>query len=198
MKRILTALLPLLLAACVPIWQQKPTATPEMLWQQRLQQQAELTDWAFRGRTAITQNREGWNAGVDWVQQQKDFQIKLSGPFSQGGAELDGDVSLVTLTLDNGEKYTASSPEKLIYDAMGLQLPVSALRDWVRGVPFAQLPVEDKTLDEQGRLLTLKQAGWEIEFKQYMPFQGYSMPAKVFMRYPQLSIRLLVSDWRKP
>lgn len=198
MRKLLSLTLVVLLAGCAPIWQTKPAQDPDVLWQQRQAQQAELKQWAFKGRTAIIQGREGWNAGINWEEQNEQFHIKLSGPFSQGGVVLDGNADKVTLTLDDGETMTAATAEQLLAEAMGWLLPVSALRDWVRGVPYAKVPVDSKELDAQGRLTKLEQAGWKIEFLRYMPFQNFSMPEKVFMKHPDLSVRLVVSDWRIP
>ena len=198
MRQLLSPTLILMLTGCAPLWQSKPAGDPEQLWQQRQMQQADLNAWAFKGRTAIVQGREGWNAGIHWQERGQQFQIKLSGPFSQGGVALDGNAETVTLTLDDGETVSAATPEQLLAEAMGWLLPVSALRDWVRGVPYSKLPVDSKQLDAQGRLTKLEQAGWQIEFLRYMPFKGTSMPEKVFMKHPEMSIRLIVSDWSIP
>jgi len=198
MRQLLSLTLILMLTGCAPLWQSKPAGDPEQLWQQRQMQQADLNAWAFKGRTAIVQGREGWNAGIHWQERGQQFQIKLSGPFSQGGVALDGNAETVTLTLDDGETVSAATPEQLLAESMGWLLPVSALRDWVRGVPYSKLPVDSKQLDAQGRLTKLEQAGWQIEFLRYMPFKGTSMPEKVFMKHPEMSIRLIVSDWSIP
>lgn len=198
MKKLLSAVALLCLTACTPFWQTKTTTSPDALWQLRLAQQSELQQWAFVGRTAIVQGREGWNAGIVWEEQNQEFHIRLSGPFSQGGVALDGNSEAVTLTLDDGEQLSAPTAEQLLAEAMGWLLPVSALRDWVRGVPYAKVAVDKQELDEQGRLIRLEQAGWQIEFLRYMPFEHYSMPEKVFMKHPELSVRLIVSDWRRP
>lgn len=198
MKKLLLLSLIMLVSGCAPIWQQKPSQSADVLWQQRLIEQAELKDWAFKGRTAIIQGREGWNAGIKWEEQDAFFRIKLFGPFSQGGVELEGDEQDVTLTLDDGETMTAATPEQLLAEAMGWLLPVSALRDWVRGVPYSNVAVENQELDDKGRLTVLEQAGWTIEFLRYMPFENYSMPSKVFMKHPDLSVRLVISDWSRP
>jgi outer membrane lipoprotein LolB len=195
MRIVWLAGLSLLLTACAPLWQPKTTLSPEQLWQQQQQKLASLENWRFRGRTAITQGREGWNAGISWQQQGDSFVIKLSGPFSQGGAELSGDNTQVTLTLDNGEEYSAQTPEQLLAETLGWLLPVSALRDWVRGVPYQEVAIDTYELDENGRLKTLQQAGWQIEYLRYVPFDGRVVPAKIFIKHPDLNIRLIISDW---
>jgi outer membrane lipoprotein LolB len=198
MRLLLSLSVILLMTGCSAIWQTQPSQSPDALWQQRQAHQAELQAWAFKGRTAIVQGQEGWNAGINWQEQDQQFHIRLSGPFSQGGVSLDGDQQQVTLTLNDGETLTAPTPEQLLAEAMGWLLPVSALRDWVRGLPYAGAPVDSRELDKQGRLTRLEQAGWQIEFLRYMPFESYSMPAKVFMKHAQLNVKLIVSDWRRP
>lgn len=195
MRLVWLAGLSLLLTACAPLWQPKTTESPEQRWQQQQQEIASLKDWRFRGRTAITQGREGWNAGITWQQQGEGFDIKLSGPFSQGGAELIGDAEQVTLTLDNGDQYSAQTPEQLLAKTLGWFLPVSALRDWVRGVPYKGAAVDKYQLDENGRLKTLQQAGWQVEYLRYVPFKGLVVPSKIFIKHPDLNIRLIISDW---
>lgn len=198
MRKLLLLSLIIVTSGCTPLWQQKPTQSADLLWQERLAEQAELKQWAFKGRTAITQGREGWNAGIKWEEHHEQFHIKLFGPFSQGGIALDGDQQAVTLTLDDGRTMMAATPEQLLLEAMGWLLPVSALRDWVRGVPYSKAAIDNQQLDEQGRLTLLKQAGWTIEFLRYVPFESYSMPSKVFMKHPDLSVRLVVTDWSRP
>ncbi|HEC73035.1 MAG TPA: outer membrane lipoprotein LolB, partial [Methylophaga aminisulfidivorans] len=63
-------------------------------------------------------------------------------------------------------------------------------------IPFSGLGVDNKTLDEQGRLKTLQQAGWEVEYLRYVPFENTTMPGKIFITHPGLNVRLIISDWR--
>ena len=197
MRLAIILLSSVLLSACIGP-QVKDTRPADAQWQARLQQQQELKNWAFRGRTAIRQDREGWNASLNWEQKADDFLIQLSGPFSQGGARLEGNAQQVTLTLDNGERYQADSPERLLMQVMGWQLPVSALRDWVRGLPYAQLAVDKQTLDERGRLRQLEQGGWHVDYRDYMAFEQTTMPAKIFITHPDLDVRIMISRWQRP
>lgn len=190
------ALASFLLNACSTLPTSTGPTTPDQAWQQRHVEMNKLTNWALRGRTAITQADEGVNAGITWQQNGDVYVIRLAGPFSQGGAVLTGNKHKVTLTVDNGDTYSAATPEQLLAESVGLQLPVSALREWVKGIPFSGLGVDNKTLDEQGRLKTLQQAGWEVEYLRYVPFENTTMPGKIFITHPGLNVRLIISDWR--
>lgn len=196
MKRYFVIAAALLLSACSPIWQTKPLQPAEALWETRQTALKQLDSWSFRGRTVIRQDIEGWNVGVTWQQLEDDFAIRLFGPFSQGAVELKGDDQLVTMTFADGDSYSAATPEQLLAEVMGWLLPVSALRDWVRGLPHERIAIDEKVLDEKGRLTQLSQAGWQITFVEYVPLDGNEVPAKVYIEHPQLSIRLVMNGWK--
>jgi outer membrane lipoprotein LolB len=184
------------LSACSALLEKPPETPAEERWQQRQLALQSITEWSFRGRTVITQDREGWNAGVNWTQQGDFFQIRLTGPFSQGGVDLQGDAQQVTLTMSDGEQYQAATPEQLLNEVIGLRLPVSALRDWVRGLPHQGLETDAQELDDQGRLVSLEQEGWQIAFMRYVPVAGQQLPDKVFIEHADLNVRIAVTSWR--
>lgn len=197
MRLFLISSLLLLITACTPFWQTKPATPAETLWQQRQIQLQQLDQWSFRGRTLIQQGKEGWNAGVSWQQQDDTFKIRLTGPFAQGAVELTGDDQQVTMRTSDGEQYSAETPEQLLEEVLGWRLPVSALRDWVRGLPYQAEQVDLQEMDDDGRLLALHQAGWQVEFLRYVPFAGQQIPDKVFIKRDDLSVRLVVSSWQQ-
>ena len=191
----LLSLLLLSATACVPILQTKPDISPESLFATRSKELVQLDRWKIKGRTMITQGSEAWSVGLRWQEDRGAYQIKLEGPFAQGGVTLDGDEEQVVLTMTTGEKIASTNPEELILEVVGWNLPVSALRDWVRGLPYEQQAIESITYDDEGRITHLVQQGWDIEFLRYMPFDSYSMPAKIFIKHPDLSVRLVISSW---
>jgi len=189
-------LLLLMIAACAPLWQQRPASDPDLLWQLRHQALVDLDQWQLQGRTAITQGKEGWNAGLRWQENRGAYQIKIEGPFSQGGITLDGDATKAVLTMVDGQIISATDPEILIKEALGIQLPVSALRDWVRGIPYSAISIDRLELDDKGQVTHLIQQGWDISFLKYVPFGSNSLPAKIFIKRQDLSLRLAVTRWR--
>lgn len=198
MRFLLTSSLLLLVTACTPFWQTKPVTPAEILWQQRATELQQLDEWSFRGRTLIQQGKEGWNAGVSWDQNQDSFKIRLTGPFAQGAVELTGNAQQVEMLTSEGERFTAETPEHLLEEVLGWRLPVSALRDWVRGLPYQDEPVTLREIDDKGHLLAINQAGWQVEFLRYVPFAGQQIPDKVFIKHDDLSVRLVISGWKQP
>jgi outer membrane lipoprotein LolB len=180
--------------ACKPIWY-RPPETPEGMWQLRSADLLALDRWAIKGRAAIVQGKDGWNAGMNWRQTGNNYQINLTGPFSQGGVVLTGNKEQVTLFLGDGQKISSTSPESLLQENMNLKMPVSALRDWIRGLPYQKQKVDEVKFDVEGRIVFLKQQDWEVEVLRYVPFEQLEMPAKIFIKHPDLSVKLIIQDW---
>lgn len=195
MKYVIVLLLLLTTTACAPLYQQRPEANPESLWQQRHQALINLDKWQIQGRTVIRQGKEAVNAGLRWQEDQGVYQIKLEGPFSQGGITLEGNERQAVLTMTDGEKIIAADPEELIKEIMGVQLPIRALRDWVRGIPDASINVDRLELDAKGQVTHLIQQDWDITFFRYVPFGKHSMPEKIFINKQDMSLRLVIMRW---
>jgi len=197
MKQLLLLLILVQITACVPIWQQRPVANPEALQQTRLIELQQLQQWQVKGRTVITQGNEGWNVGLLWQEYNEHYQIQLKGPFSQGGVTLNGNAEKALLIMNDGQTISSTDAEQLIYDVLNVQLPIYALRDWVRGIPHSNHKITSVNYDDEGRITQLIQQGWEINYLRYIPFKGLSMPAKIFIKRPNQSLRLIITRWKE-
>ncbi len=199
MFKVLTILLlvSVTLTGCTPIWQARPDVSPEALGQARQIALLQLNNWKIQGRTVIRNKQEAWNVGLRWQQNKDEFHIQLLGPFSQGGVSIEGDNKSVIMTLDDGQKLKSTNAEDLITKTLGVQLPINALRDWVRGLPHQQSKVELIEYDDKGQIIHLVQQGWDIDFKRYVPFKQYSLPSKIFITQPDRSLRLVITSWKE-
>lgn len=187
----------LFITACAPIKQRTDfVIDPDLVWQERQIQLRQLTTWEVRGRTAITQGKEAWNAGLNWRENTGIYRIKLMGPFSQGGIHLDGTPEQVVLTLSDGEMIAAATPEALLTKTFNLKFPISALRDWLRGLPYQGAPYQTIEIDNQGRLKYLVQQEWKIDYQRYETYGQRQMPSKIFISHPELSVRLVINNWK--
>ncbi len=196
-RLLLVALLLSFLAACAPV-QHKPVLTidSELLWQERQKLLRQLTQWEIRGRTAITQGDEAWNVGLNWRENKQVYRIKLMGPFSQGGVNLDGTPEQVVLTLSDGQMLAAATPEALLSDVFELHFPISALRDWVGGLPYEGEAYQQLILDDEGRLTHLEQQDWQIDYHRYEQYGSHSLPTKLYLSHPDIDLRLVINSWK--
>ena len=184
------------LSACTPIWQTRPDASPETLGEAKQAELLQFKNWKIQGRTVIRNQQEAWNVGLRWQQNNDEFVIQLLGPFAQGGVSIEGNNEHVTMTMDDGQKLHSTNAEELITQALGVQLPLNALQDWVRGLPYQQASVDLLEYDEEGRIIHLVQQGWDINFKRYVPFKQYSLPSKIFITQADRSLRLVITSWK--
>jgi len=172
-------------------------AAPAAVWRAHRAQVAALGAWRIRGRVAIRQGDDGWNAGFDWQQRQGSYHIRLRGPFGQGVVELKGDSQGAWLHRHGKAPVHARSVEDLMQQQFGWQLPVQGLIDWLRGLPVASQPASFEW-DRQGRLSVLQQAGWHIDYSRYRDVSGWQLPDKLQLVHNRLRVKLVIDEWQLP
>ena len=89
----------------------------------------------------------------------------------------------------DGKVFKANSPEDLILQQLGYELPVSYLEYWVRGIP-APNSRADFTLNEQNQLSQINQDGWTINYKEHRQYGNFIFPRRVEVTRPHNDIRL--------
>lgn len=156
---------------------------------------AQRPAWAFTGRVAVSQGDNGGNARIAWVQDGDDFDIRLSAPITRQTWRIrqhDGRVSIEGL---QGGTREGSDAEALLQEASGWRIPLKAMSAWVRG---ARAPGKAELgFDPQGLPATIGQDGWAVEYRDWFPLLP-ALPAKVFARQGQASVRLIVEKWDRP
>ena len=201
-------MLPLtLLAACVRTPSLPDTATDASLdaaWQAHRASVLELHDWTLRGRVGIRleyqgengPKKQGWSAGLHWVQNGEAYQLRVTAPLGQSAFSLDGTGSEVVMRVNN-QQYSATDPEALMRDSLGWSIPVQGFGFWLKGVPQPDTPVESLKLDENGRMQQLEQDGWRIRVDRYSrPNAHPALPEKLILERDQLKVRVAVKRWQ--
>ncbi len=194
MSRLSILLSVLLLTACSGQQIRPPTQDPVQEWRRHQQQLQGLTHWNLRGRIALKSGREGLNANIFWRQWDENYYLRLSGPFGLGALTLAGNPQGVALR-DRGETALyRGDAEQLFFRRTGMRLPVESLSYWVRGIP-RQGATAKIVLDDRGRLKSLRQSGWKIDYRRYTQQQGVALPAKLFLENRQIKVRLVIDRW---
>lgn len=197
MKQWLVAALIVTLGACAtrPVAPPGPSSTADgPQWQARQEVLEGLRDWRFTGRVGVTKGDDAWSGTVRWAQSDGYYDIVLTSPFGQGGVRLSGSPAYSELHLSDEEVLVDKDAEALLYRQFGWQLPVSGLQYWLLGLPSPEGHGK-MTLDEEGRLEKLRQAGWEVDFRRYVRVNGMELPRKLYVSHPQLQVRLVVDRW---
>lgn len=182
LSRTLPLLLLILgLSGCAGLAPREPAAVPA------------ADAWALEGRIALRLEDEGWHASVLWEQRAERYHIRLQGPLGQGALELTGGPAGVVLERADGRISQARDPDILLYQETGWQLPVSGLRYWVRGRPLPELEARSRR-DDQGRLVELHQAGWDIRYTDF--FDTGALPRRIELVNGEVRVRLVIDAWQ--
>ncbi|MEO5573687.1 MAG: lipoprotein insertase outer membrane protein LolB [Gammaproteobacteria bacterium] len=191
-----------LAVACTQMPAQPSGMNYEPAWQARQQALSALQTWDLTGRISIQAGKEGWHAALRWNQRAGQYEIKLSSPLGQELVQLHGDENGVAMRSSDGEEHAVDA-ETLLYKRLGWRIPLKGLRFWALGLPDPGAPdlnPQDRELDALGRLVRLRQSGWDIDFKRYTTVDGIYLPDKIFLNNrqtgTQFEVRLVVEKWQ--
>ncbi|MBR8653241.1 outer membrane lipoprotein LolB [Achromobacter sp. Marseille-Q0513] len=124
------------------------------------------------GRFAITVNEESGKqnavqGGFSWSDDGRRYVLDLTNPLGSTEARVEGLPGSASLTKADGTRLVADNPDALAEDALGSSMPVSGLRDWLRGKLPAEPEPGELSRDELGRPAGFEQGGWRVRLSRY-------------------------------
>lgn len=151
--------------------------------------------WALAGRVSINSEHESWQASVQWQQWESGFEVLLQGPLGQGSLRLRSSQGSVVLETSDGQRQVDASAEQLVYQRLGVMLPLEKLRFWVRGVAAPETPAVMEW-DDLGHVQRLQQEGWDVRYKSYMTTaEGLPIPMKLFIAQAPWQVKVMLDNW---
>lgn len=187
------------LAACAvtpnPV---SPSVTPEAAtaWQQHRAAIAAIKSWQLSGRLSLRGSGESFSGTLEWDEQRHATHLRFSGPFGQAIVELDEDATGARARLADGRVWMADDAAQLLAKHLGWQVPVAALRAWLKGIPVEEKALVPRySLDGAGRLTALEQAAWQITYGNYAVVGPHFLPHKIAMKNNLVELRLVVDQW---
>ncbi len=131
---------------------------------------------------------------IAWTHQPLRDEISLASPLGNQLVHITRDATGVVLTDARQQQMRALNAEILTEQQLGWRLPLSGLTDWVRARASAD---GEARRDFGGRLVHLREAGWEIEFAYES--EAARRPRRLIMSYARalrpLEIRLVIDTW---
>lgn len=184
-----------LISACS---QPKPVNQSQKLaWTQHQLQISKLQDWNLNGRVGLYTKDEAWPGDLQWKQKGDQYDMRIIASLGAGSMRVYSVEGGVVLEHSSSAvPHFSATPETLLKEQFGWELPVRHLRYWMKGIPspFAEVTgVLD--LNSRGYLNNLKQAGWAISFSRYKQTAAYILPAKVLLEHEDLSIKIVIRQW---
>jgi len=151
----------------------------------------EKPEFDLAGRLAARYGNESFSGNLSWQHARNADEMLISTSLGQGVARIVREGESVTLTTAEPREYRAADAEALTEQVLGFRVPLAGLADWVRGRPSAESPATAEYAPD-GRLLSLQQGGWNIEFVAY---EG-KLPSRIRLAYPGIELRLAISEWK--
>ena len=198
--------LAMLAAGCATVPAPPPVDNPAAAWQKRQTELMPVTTWKIRGRLAMRTADEGWQASVNWAREGELHRIDITGPLGRGHLRLVHDRHVAELLDADKRTWRAENAEQLLYRTTGWRVPLEGLNYWMLGLP-SPLESASEILDDYGRLKTLIQSGWDIQFLEYMRYGTLDLPKKLFLKRNDpgmdnhltgdttLEVRLVIEHW---
>lgn len=153
-----------------------------------------LKAWQLTGKIAFRSNQDAGTVNVTWQEQPNHYTLTLLAPLGAGGMTLTGNDQGITLKTDDGKIMQAKNAGELLRDHGGPNLPIQNLRYWIRGLP-APYSAANPRFDAYGRLSTLAQDGWQVEYLSYTHALACDLPSRLTLTSPDLKIKMMVYQW---
>jgi outer membrane lipoprotein LolB len=180
-----------------------PADQLQQLWRSRELALLPIQHWELRGRLAVRADERGGQASLTWKRAAAQHSIQLNGPLGRGVVRITQDETGAQLQDAEQRVLRAASAEELLYHYTGWRLPLTHLNFWVLGVPVPDLPASQE-LDDAGRLKTLRQQGWEIQYQDYVQSAIHELPSRLTLssvpdratpELPAMEVRLVIERW---
>ena len=201
MIRPLLLVFALVLSGCTTPEIRPVPSDPDLAWQQRQQILRGLHSWDLHARIAMHYGNDGGQADLLWTHSNTKNDIRLVGPWGKGLVRLNFDPQSAELTDDTGQTITGADASALLYEATGWVIPVSKLDTWILGMPVSE--TAEVHLDKYGRLQSLVEAGWRIEYQEYQRYGDRELPRKMTLSQQRnnndektVSVKLVVGRWQ--
>lgn len=168
---------------------------PELgAWENRRAILADIDQWEFAGRIAVSAGDEGFNGKVWWRQNGIVFRARISGPLGVGTVFINGHGGELSVTDQDGVVTELDDAETELRTMYGWTIPVGSLRFWALGIPAPGLPAVE-TIDADGRLAALMQGGWDVVIDRYASGGGQPMPRRLNAVSDDVRVRLVIDNW---
>lgn len=163
----------------------------EQAWSDRRLELSRLDHWLLQGRVAS--GRVGWSGNMRWRQDADEFDVRVTGPLGTSGFLARGNADRVEIRTAK-ETVVTEDPQGLLQEHAGWGMPLQHLRYWAVGMPYPHSPALVQ-LDASGRLQSLEQDGWRLEYTEYGQYQQYELPRRFTLDNGDAFFRVIIDDW---
>ena len=181
------------LAACAPL-RVKESAETNSAQSAREAQLAPVTSWTLTAHIGVSDGKDGGSGELVWKQNGEHYDFTVHAPVTGKTWKLSGDASRATLEGVDPQPDTDRSPERLLKQRLGWDVPLAQLGDWVRGLR-AKGSAPNTIYDAQNLPAVIEQDGWKVEYRDWFAERNPPLPKKVFATRGNSRVRVSIEDW---
>jgi outer membrane lipoprotein LolB len=162
-----------------------------------VEQRQSIKNWEIRGRLGVQTETNGGSMDIIWKQSGQEYSIRLIAPLGAGNYHIQGDDTFAEIYFPDGHRETLDNIEGAFSSILDVELPVSAINDWVRGIPARSMTISNPRWDDSGLLTNVQQSGWNVEMKKYTG-SSIPLPHAIYLSRDDntdLDIRLALRQW---
>ncbi len=169
-------------------------------WKKRQLLVAKKAAWNLNSKVALRYRADHWNFGLSWLQQSANqYVMQIKNPVTGALlAKLSRKNNAVSLLSNDGRVYKDTDEERLLKRQTGVKLPLKGMQYWMRGLTSPLYKVDKLVLDSRGRPQVLHQAGWKINYSNYVNNSFDAMPRKVVIMRDKDNVymKVIVKKWQ--
>jgi outer membrane lipoprotein LolB len=181
------------LAGCRTVPVHPPAATQS--WEVRKPELQARDRFGLKGRVAVATGKDGFNAGLRWTQEGALSHVALEGPLGAGGVQITAEGPTLSIVTSRGEHLDSDAARAELGSRLGFEPPLNSLRYWILGVPDPAQPAQEAVDQQQQRLQSLQQDGWQIDYGGYMSVGSEWLPARMTLQRAGVRVRVVVDGW---
>ena len=185
----------LTLNACTSVSVKDPDFVNKEIYEDRTSQLNATGVWGLVGKISLDDGDDGGSGRLQWSVEPGHSELDFHGAMGRGAWHLQIGQDGVLLKMADGTEQAADDVNDLIQDRMGWPIPLDALQWWVRGL-VAPGVIESETYGSEGLLTSLRQFGWDVDFKRYASVDGVELPVRLNATNDNYRVKLAISRWR--
>lgn len=152
-------------------------------------------NFRLTGRISVRDGKQDSAGTIRWQHTRIVDDILLLSPLGQTVARISRGEDGVQLTTAE-QVYRANDAESLTGQVLGWRLPLTGLPYWVQAT-HSPVTASEKDLDAEGRVVAVRQDGWEIVYLTYFssPRGRDVRPRIMTLSRENLRIKLVADEW---
>jgi outer membrane lipoprotein LolB len=187
-----------LLTACAQSPVSDSEFNPDSKTQRWLEHQISVSGihaWNIKGRIAVKNEKESGTVTLFWNQFLSNYELRLVAPLGQGTYVLTGTSSSVVMKGPKDLFIEADDAEELLQQGLGWDVHLNGLKYWVRGLPEPDIKYSELSLDDKGRLTSMKQSGFDVSVSRYAELDDFSLPEKLTIESDKIRLKVVIQNW---